>query len=395
MKKLFILFIITGILLLPMPGRILHADISDEVFIDIGGQTYQGTEEIFGGLGEGIGAAIGCSISFIACGIGATLGKELGKLIGGLFGGGPDIEQLFQNKEYKEDPRERKVAADLLRKMQNNILTTLRTGGPGGKPTWVTDWRHFVRDQQDDGRAAFRVQIYDAALGKNATICAYLADDIANKFQARPNEETFGGQSNEYYRIDAEQPFNLIAACTLPDTYDHEAYLRGEQFSLDLFLKKLEPQNNSIGLWYLSESEKQHQGEAEARVRRENAVANGGNLGIDGEGRAGINGTVLNQIGAKALTSNLDWYVSSDEIGEVVFDANGRVQAQLGDFTLSINALDDPRVDSKREPLKGISRFLIKLISDAVSSNVTQDKLDKIQQDVGRIQANTSPSPRP
>ena len=260
-------------------------------------------------------------------GVGAVIGVAIAVIgfILSLFGG-TSIEELYADKELKCDPRARVQAADLFIEMTARIMYFIAHAGPNepgtrGGTTWISDWRHFVQKQQDRGRNLFRYQIYDAALGKNAKICPYLADTIAQVFDAEDNTITFNGNANEFLRLNSDQDFNTRNACSLAEDFNLEEYLNSDTVDWDTFQKLLEPQNNALGLLFNSLEEANLQTTAEEAFNREDAVANLGFRGVrDPEKDVVTPGSVLAQIGATTITKQLDWLISADEIGEVVFD---------------------------------------------------------------------------
>lgn len=258
------------------------------------------------------------------------------KWLGGRKNYTKELYKVYYLKEYQCDPEVRMDATILFQAMANRIIYTIGHGGDGtpgttrpgqsGSTTWIQDWQGFVQSARAKGKLHFQWMMYDAAINPNtATMCPYFAEEIAEEFDARPNEGelTNGGNwVNGYYAIGAEQRFDLQVKCTLPEDFDLEKYLSGEDFSWELYDLLNEPQNNPQGVRFISVKALQDQIANNESINREDLVANQGFRGIrDPEFGTNTPGSVLSKLAAKAIGSQLDYLLTADEFGELFDDA--------------------------------------------------------------------------
>ncbi len=280
-----------------------------------------------------VGGLVGIVIGAIMIVVGFLL-----KWLGGRKNYTKELYKVYYRKEYQCDPEVRMDATVLFQAMANRILVTITSGGEispytdpgkgrGGGTTWVRDWQAFVQVKRGEGKKHFQWMLYDAAINPNtATMCPYFAEEIAAAFHATPNvgEINSGGNwVNGYYRIGAEQPFDIRVKCTLPDDFDMNAYSRGDTFSWALYDLLNQPQNNPMGVWLMAVEEEQRQIANNESINREDLVANQGFRGIRAQDGTGTNtpGSVLSQLAAKTIGSQLDYLLTADEFGELFDDA--------------------------------------------------------------------------
>ncbi len=309
---------------------------------DACGVDYEGEEDTVAKIGSYLKAA-----GIVA----ATYGGYYGAIIGavlyvfgeilGFFGDDPEIEEIFVDKEYRCDPRTRIRATYFLRLMNNRILYFMAHGGqriPGtefgeeGASTHVRNWRSFVQGQQDEGMNNFRRIFYEAALGPNATICPHFANEIAEALGTDPlNSEG----ANSRYRLDSAQSFMTRNACTLPPNFDYAAHLNGSKFTWENHRLLSQPNNSVVGVFLESLEEVHRQVIAQESINRDDLIANLGNRGTrDRDGNILTPGSVLSQVTARSITSELDYLLTADEVGELWGVALPLTMARILDLTL-------------------------------------------------------------
>ena len=305
-KYIVVLTTVAGILLLPMPwrgGAVRQAKADTESAIDWG--TKAGATCLEAGAG---------AYSIICAAVGGILGF--------LFGGGPSIEDLYKNKEYSDDPKAWTQSEEDLATLQNTILDVIQTGGPDGGPTWESDWYHFTQKQQDLGEHMFQAELFEAALGDNATICPYMADAIAEAFGAK-YDPAYEDNANGQFRINNSQPFIMRVKCTLPEDFDYAAYLADPNFNEEVYYALQEPQNNMTGLGQLVAEERQNVIIAQTETADKLLSANGGNHGVIDPvtGEVKTSGGLVNAAGA--------WVYGPLGSKNRLGDENGKVMTRL------------------------------------------------------------------
>ncbi len=258
------------------------------------------------------------------------------------------LYKAYTHKEYECDPATRVDATILFQVMSNLILVAINSGGDGSfgtkspdgtvNTTWVTDWQNFVKGARAEGKLHFQQMLYDAAINPNtATMCPYFAEQIASEFGATPNEGELangGNWVNTYYAIGAEQPFDLQVKCTLPEDFDINTYLSGENFSWDLYNLINEPKNNPMGVRLMAAAAEQEQIANNESVKREDVVANQGFRGIrDKDTNTLTPGSVLSKLAAETIVSQLHYALNVHEMGDLLANAQLMVGLTLNRTT--------------------------------------------------------------
>ncbi|MEK9157841.1 MAG: hypothetical protein AAB638_01495 [Patescibacteria group bacterium] len=232
------------------------------------------------------------------------LNGALGKIFGGIFGnnnnplggvaGGLTVPvsdsnaqkaiayntAVFNTVEYRNVIIARCLARQIMIAMNKNALQVVRTAGRDGGPTYIKNWTNFQTNAQYRGENIFRAEL------STAHLCDYLASDVKKSFGVDPKTKTpITGQNT---RTDSLQPFNLTTKCTLPAGFSMEKYQNdfAGNGGWNTFLRLLEPQNNISGLIALSQDEIQKQRSLAVSSDVNQVIANGGYLGISGNGKA-------------------------------------------------------------------------------------------------------------
>lgn len=290
-------------------------------------------------------AAVPCGYCQIIGGILFVVGAIL-KWLGGRKNYTKELYKVYYLKEYRCDPETRMDATILFQTMANRIMVVINSGGDGTpgtttpdgrtRTTWITDWHGFVQGQQDLGRKHFRQELYTAALSPRwATMCPYFAEAIAEEFGATP--ATPDWHTTEYYRIGTSVPFDMQVKCTLPEDFDIDKYLSGEDFSWELYNLVHEPQNNPEGVRLIASAELQRQIDYTESLSREDAVANQGFRGIRDESGTLTPGSVLSKLAADTIVSQLNYAISADEAGELFSESFKMVGLTVNRITSLLN----------------------------------------------------------
>ncbi len=237
-------------------------------------------------------------------------------------------------KEYVLDPIARIVARQLLNNAISGIINKIQTGGRGGGPAFVQNWRNFQTEAQYRGEDVFR------SILASTPLCNYASSDIKGVFGANRVIPSTG----QNLRVNNFDPFTLRAACTMPANFNLTNYQN--DFSgnggWNAWSRMLEPQNNYYGLLFGSLDEAARQRNLEQSGDVYEATAGSGYTSIrdgcqDQLARTGVTGpsqpsqarcTFMGQVftpgdllgksAAATIDQDLGWLTSSDEISEVI-----------------------------------------------------------------------------
>ncbi len=304
--------------------------------------------EIFSGLETPRGA--GDAGSTDGTGDGSGSGSDLGSGSGLLPGAGSlNPESIFALLDgcgltgcvpvhvKKDDPFEAKVHADHeerkrareeLKKLMQAYQDMIQKGGVSvmgkqGVPTFIQNWRDYKRDSQDEGAEIGRIIVGEALFGtverpERAVACPYLVDAVAKGLNVHQPTE-LDVIKVPGYRVGSEYQFHELARCTLPENFNYEKYLSGEEFSWEVHHELItNPANTPQGLFALGAEQIELQRATEEEINQNEVQANDGSRGLRNEhGVITVPGSVASDTNSALVKTTLEWIISSDEGGEL------------------------------------------------------------------------------
>lgn len=253
-----------------------------------------------------------------------------------------DYKGVYTSKEGAQDIIARCAARELLTAMGQNINNVARTGGRDGGPAWVRNWRNFQLEAQYRGEGVFRGML------ASTNLCNYFAGDLKNLFGANQKIDLTKIKT----RASNFDSFQLKNGCTLPNTFDLNAYKQNfsSNGGWEAWSRLLEPQNNPYGALFqsLGEADKQRAIEESADLseagptgftstRGRNAADNCA-IRSTTEGRCLVYkdiltpGGVLSGAVMSGIESELQWVASTDEMSELIATAINVLVNRLWDL---------------------------------------------------------------
>ena len=261
---------------------------------------------------------------------------------------GPPSQDIA--KETIEDTIARCIARQALTRMIGGILDIVRDQGRDGGPVYVQNWRDFTLQGQQRGENIWRGLLYIAANGDGSIpplLCSHIKESsVFNLLQPTPVSGLV--QSGLNRRVDSLQEYLIAARCDpiVENNYAVFAKDFSQGGGWDMWERMLQPQNNIFGAIGLANEELIKQRAIEERINIYEATAHGFTgkrgenasdscLSFDIVGRCVVYkniqtpGFTLAESTNKALGSELDWIVSTDEINELLIDMFDVVVARL------------------------------------------------------------------
>ncbi len=246
-----------------------------------------------------------------------------------------------------EDEAERKAAKEIMAatlKQLGHIVSGSAQSAENSQgqrstvPTFVTDWRAYNLSYSNEGAFIGERVIGTALLGsqespERATACPYFAEGLSQALGAQAPAEEIAAKVDQY-RVDSFSTFSDTTKCTLPDDFDYEKYLSGENFNWDDFnnIVSNPTANTPLGYFLASIEEVGKQRDNAKSLAQQEVQANNGGIGQrDAEGNIIIPGSWFVEANNDILKANLDWIISSDEKGEV--NGDGEVAVYSGGLT--------------------------------------------------------------
>jgi hypothetical protein len=300
------------------------------------------TDSIKANISDAIDGAINAGLRYITFGIlGGTQKVEDRAGIGVEKG----ILQTIVNKSYRDDVIARCLARQIMNGIINNTLEVARSGGRDGGSTFIRNWANFQTNSQYRGENVFRAML------STAHLCDYFANDIKRSFGVRVTDHiNLPGQNT---RVDSLQPYSLETNCTLPTNFDLNKYQQDfvGNGGWSAWLKILEPQNNPYGVAFQSLTEIQKQRDLQQTADTNQVIANGGNLGISGNGKSDSclvkapTGTeciiykdiktpgnyITSSVGA-TVNAELNWLTNTQELNTIIANATEVMLNRLLNF---------------------------------------------------------------
>ncbi len=272
----------------------------------------------------------------------------------------------FITKEFGLDLVARVIARTLLNKMVSGLITKIQTGGEGGKPAFVQNWRNFQTDAQYRGEDVFR------SILAGTKLCGYFEKDIKGLFKAGNELKSLG----QNLRVDNFDPFKLRTNCTMPSNFNIANYQKdfAGNGGWNAWSRMLEPQNNYYGALFGSLDEAARQRNLEAQAGAQEAQAGSGYTSIRGACKNQLAGTVqegptqpsqarctfmgkvftpadlLGKTAASTIDKDLSWLVTSDELSEVVINVITASINRLANLATSKAANDYATAPEVRDP---------------------------------------------
>jgi len=259
---------------------------------------------------------------------------------------------VYTLKEFGLDLIARVFARNFLNTIINSVSDFIEKNGRNKLPAFVQDWRYFLEDAQYRGEDITRAIIGEAiGTGLNSgTICNYLKGPLGSAFGAI-RSTGFSAFNN---RVDSLQYYALRNRCTLPAGFDVNTFRN--DFSAGggwaAWDQLIQPQNNLYGV--LADSLAEISGQREFEEKRDRSEAEAGSgftskLGGDDNGCSVEGGNsfclvlgsiltpakVLESVGSKLNTSELDFTTGCDELSECIFSILGALTSRLANFASS------------------------------------------------------------
>src|SRR3989344_6332528 len=345
----------------------------------------------------------------------------------------------YITKEFGLDLIARAISRKLLTSLSTGIIDSInQLGVEGGRPSaaFVQNWKRFLASAQVIGENQFRAQLnYTIQRG---ILCDDLIGALFLAFQAGNVPFIDIGNPNKSAELKQNTltPFQTKMRCTIPDTTRAEFKKDFEKGGgWDTWSRLLEPQNNLSGATLLSIEELQKQRASQEQAHQNETTAGQGFQGVKGactqaapaqvqdtvcfkncydtafendknmtrakavplctnqcKGATALGanaqcsflgdtvtpGKILGEAGANFIDANSKWFVSSDELSEVLLSIVGAAVNKLANFTtkgLVTNATD-----------------IIDQIAPDFSNDAQQDRqnLEQIKQNTDEFDVNVT-----
>lgn len=256
----------------------------------------------------------------------------------------------YLTKEFGLDLVARTLSRKLLTSLSNGIIERVNKlgidGGQGGKPIFVQNWKKYLADAQVIGENQFRAQLnYTIQKG---ILCGDLKGSLGHAFQASnvPSVNIGDPEKSAELKQNSLIPFQSKIKCTIPDKVRADFkkdFAKGGGW--DTWTRMLEPQNNLSGATILAMEEMESQRLSQEEARKSEAEAGEGFQGVRGacrgfgaDAECAFLGTtltpakILGESAAEFIDSNAKWFVSSDELSEILVSMVGAVTSKLENF---------------------------------------------------------------
>jgi len=263
-------------------------------------------------------------------------------------------------EQYKSKAIARCTARHILSGITGNSVSISRTYGRDGGPTWITNWNNFQTRSQYRGENIFRAML------SNAQTCDYFKNDLKKAYGIKDGGKVSTAKQNT--RTDSLQFFSTKIACTLPEDFSTEDYLKdfGGNGGWEAFNRLLEPQNNMYGAMLLSNDELSKQRQLAQSSDVNQALANKGYTGISGTNKSDscsvkwTDGTCLIYKDIKtpgsyvagsneaALNAELEWITTAQDKNTIIANATEIILNRLKNLSNSVEGnsyvVDDANV---------------------------------------------------
>ena len=227
-----------------------------------------------------------------------------------------------------------------------NQLGTKKGGNPG--PAFVQNWKSFLADAKRIGENQFRAQL-NYAITKGI-ICNDLKGPLALAFEASNVPYVNIGEPDKIAELQQDIiPYQTKIKCTIPDSVREtfkKSFEKGGGW--ETWSRLVEPQNNLAGALAISMEELARQRASQETAKQSEVAAASGFTGIkdsckgfgkDAECSFGGDiitpGDLMSEGAADWLDSNSKWFVSSDELSEVIINIISAATAKLNNFLSS------------------------------------------------------------
>ena len=193
---------------------------------------------------------------------------------------GESIVAYMANRDYQQAVISRCAGWSIMDNMTKNTLDLVRTGGRDGGTTYVKNWLNFQTGSQHRGENVFRAML------STAELCGYFKDDVRSSFGLRPGDRI--ELPNQNTRANSLQTFGQDVGCSLPQNFNMGEYQQdfAGNGGWDTWSQILEPQNNPFSVAFRSQEEIQKQRSLAQSADMAQVIANGGHLGVSGNGRS-------------------------------------------------------------------------------------------------------------
>jgi len=259
---------------------------------------------------------------------------------------------LWVVKEFGLDLVARALSRRLLTALNDSVVEAInQLGVEGGKPgaTFVQNWKRFLADAQRIGENQFRSQL--SYVIRNGFLCGDLQGPLATAFQATAGDYINIGEPdlNAELQQSTLTPFQTKIKCTLPNSV-REAFKKdfGKGGGWETWSRIVQPQNNLSGALTISLEELAKQRASQESARQNQVAAGSGFAGVQDSckgfganskcsflGEVVTPGDMLSEGAADWLDSNSKWFVSSDELSEVLINIINAAVGKLQNFIAS------------------------------------------------------------
>ncbi|HXK36264.1 MAG TPA: hypothetical protein VJ553_01675 [Candidatus Paceibacterota bacterium] len=265
------------------------------------------------------------------------------------------------------------VVDSSLKDLTDRIDKMIQQMGPDGGPAVATDWLDTLNKApyRMAQRRLWTMLVY-------TPICPYFKDAVLDYYDVPENYRTDPPDidPNEL-SVDGDTPFELRAACTLPEDFNPAAIATADSFiangGFDLLGLVSEQQNYPAGFISLADAEFEKQVAALSEVRQYQLVAGGGFLGAYQSCVTGPNGDkdcvadgslvqapgALQNIYTDSIKTQTDSLVQQANAGKQIMDDIGaRIAVRMLSFAsqpiplrFSLSPWDDDRVTQTPTPI--------------------------------------------
>ncbi|MDP3731239.1 MAG: hypothetical protein Q8R34_01970 [bacterium] len=282
----------------------------------------------------------------------------------------PSVDFSYIAKEFGLDLVARAISRKLLTDLSNGIIKSINTLGAerpnNPKPSFVQNWKSFLAGAQTIGENQFRAQLNYSI--REGILCDDLKGPLSLAFQASnvPFVDIGDPNKNAELKQNTLTPYQNKVRCTIPDQTRAEFKKDFEKGGgWDTWSRMLEPQNNLSGATLLSIEELQKQRASQEQAHQNETVAGQGFQGVKNScqgigsnaqcsflGNTVTPGKILGEAGANFIDANSKWFVSSDELSEVLISIVGAAVNKLANFgpaNLIIEGLEPQPVPGRIE----------------------------------------------
>jgi len=262
-------------------------------------------------------------------------------LIGGA-GSVPTDDEKNNAKESWGDLIARCGAMAVLDYLTKGMISTIRSSGRDGGPSFVRNWRNFLTGSQYRGENIFR------SILSQTNLCAHFDRSMKSLFSANTRQNL----PSQNLRVSAFESFPLRNNCTLPSNFSLQSYIAdfSRNGGWEALSRLTEPQNNFFGTFFSAMGEADTQRNFEQRNDELEITSGGGftsRRGKDANDSCLVRGQnnscliyrdvitpgrTLADAASNVINQELAWITNTDEIEELMANLTNRLLRRILDL---------------------------------------------------------------